>query len=127
MIYKICVFVLGALPATFWFFLGSYYSFFLFNNITNYFVWAIFYLASFMGALAFWIELFLKNKISNSRIFVPIMMMLGIIATFCIYFSEPSFFKELTLVVFLPVIAAILVIGSNMHNKLLNATAKAAH
>ncbi len=114
-LYKIFVLALGALPASFCFLTGTYMSFFLFNNIADYFFWAISYGATLMGALGFWIEFFLKNKAPKYRIFVLIMMVLGIIFTVSICFAEPEVFEHFTLLVLSVITVASVVIYTNLH------------
>jgi len=111
--YQAWVFIFGVLPATFWFLLGSFISLGAFNNITNYWLWFVFYLASLMGTLGFWIELLLKNKSVKSRLFVQLMMVVGVVVALIIYYSEPRFFKSVVLLVFSPIVTGVYVFWVN--------------
>ncbi|WP_444923336.1 hypothetical protein ACJJH9_15720 [Microbulbifer sp. DLAB2-AF] len=117
--YKIFIFITGVAPATCWFLLGSYWSFGLFNNIVNIPLWLLFYSFALFGVLGFWLELLKPDKY---KALISIGMILGCIVTCVIYFTEPNMFRELFLAVFSPVVAGIVILIKNAHNKFVHRT-----
>jgi hypothetical protein len=113
-LYNIAIFFLGVCPAMFWFLLGSYWLFSLYNNIVDVALSALFYCCALLGVLGLWLELIAPYKY---RRIITIAMCLGIITTCVIYFSEPMFFRGRALIVFSPVLAAIIILVKNANNK----------